>query len=321
MVVEALVAQQDWRALPRDEQTGLFWAAVLHDVGKPAVTRHEEGGRISSRRHSRVGASIARRLLWQAGSPFAWREALCGIIAHHQLPFWLIERPDPTRLAIETSWKCRADHLCLHAKADALGRVCADQADVLERVALAALTFEEAGCASAPFGFANDTSRVDFFERTDRDPHYVAHEAFSCHVTVMSGLPGAGKDRWVAQNLPEQPMVSLDLLRDELRVKATGNQGKVIQAAQERAREYLRAGRDFVWNATNVTRQNRSKLLRLLMGYNARIALVYVEAGPDLIYRQNRDRSDAVPDAVIDHLLRKFEPPAAWEAHEVSVVL
>ena len=281
MVVEALVTDPDWQGLPDLDRANLFWAAVLHDVGKPAVTKHENDGRISSRGHSRVGASIARELLWYAGSPFAWREALCGIIAHHQLPFWLIERPDPNRMAIETSWRCRPVHLCLHAKADAMGRKCEDQQTILESVSLAALTFQEANCWDHQFAFANDESRVAFFELEDRDPQYEAHEAFPCTVTVMSGLPGAGKDTWIGKHRPEHPVVSLDLIRDELGVSATENQGQVIQAAHERAREHLRAGRDFVWNATNVTRQNRSRVLRLLRDYGARVEIVYLEPGPD----------------------------------------
>lgn len=319
MVVAALVADPDWQNLAPDDQTNLFWAAVLHDVGKPAVTKHEADGRISSRGHSRVGASIARQLLWHAGSPFAWREALCGIIAHHQLPFWLIERPDPQRMAIETSWRCRPDHLCLHAKADALGRVCDDQDAISESVSLAAITFQEAGCLHGPFPFANDESRVAYFDLPDRDQHYAAHEAFTCTVTVMSGLPGAGKDTWIASNLPDHPVVSLDLIRDEWGISATDNQGQVIQAAHERAREHLRAGTDFVWNATNVTRLNRSKVLRLLRDYRARIEIVYLEVSPDQLHRQNRSRVGAGADAVIDHLARKLEPPAKWEAHQVYI--
>lgn len=317
MVVEALVADENWKSLEPDDRSCLFWAAVLHDIGKPAVTRHEDDGRISSRGHSRIGASTARQLLWYAGSPFAWREALCGIISQHQLPFWLIDRPDPVRLAIETSWRCRPDHLCMHAKADASGRICEDQQAILESVSLAAATFEETDCLCGPFEFANAESRVAFFELADRDPHYAAHEAFKCTVTVMSGLPGSGKDTWIGRNRPEHPVVSLDLIRDELDMSATDNQGQVIQAAQERAREYLRSGADFVWNATNVTRQNRSRVLRLLRDYNARIEIVYVEVGPDQLYRQNRDRPDAVPDAAIDRLARKLEPPEAWEAHSI----
>lgn len=317
MVVEALVADNSWRALEADARSMLFWAAVLHDVGKPAVTKHEEHGRITSRGHSRVGAAIARQLLWYAGSPFAWRENLCGIISNHQLPFWLIERPDPERLAIETSWRCRPDHLCMHAKADALGRKCQDQTAILDSIDLAVATFEEARCLNARFPFANDESRVSFFDLPDRDPNYAAHESFKCSATVMSGLPGAGKDTWIANNRPDHPVVSLDLVREELGISPSGNQGRVIQAAQERAREHLRAGTDFVWNATNVTRLNRSKVLRLLRDYNARIEIVYIEVGADQLYRQNRERSDVVPDAVIDHLVTKLEPPEAWEAHMV----
>lgn len=321
MVVEALVADPDWQQLTVRNQSILFWAAVLHDVGKPAVTKHQEDGRITSRGHSRIGAAIARQLLLDAGSPFAWREALCGIIAHHQLPFWLIERPNPIRLAIETSWRCRPDLLCLHARADALGRICADQQAVLENVGLAGLTFQEATCLNTPFAFANDESRVAFFELEDRDPHYCAHEDYKCTVTVMSGLPGAGKDTWVAKNRPDLPVVSLDLVRDGLGISPTDNQGAVIQAAHEKAREYLRVGQDFVWNATNVTRQNRSKVLRLLRDYGAKIQIVYIEVAPDQLRRQNRDRPDAVPDAVITHLTRKLEPPEQWEAHEILYVL
>jgi putative nucleotidyltransferase with HDIG domain len=320
MVVDALVSEPHWQSLPPDDQSTLFWAAVLHDVGKPAVTKQDEEGRISSRGHSRVGASIARQLLWYAGSPFAWREVLCGIITHHQLPFWLIERPDPNRLAIDTSWRCRPDLLCLHAKADVLGRICKDQQALLDSIGLAALTFQEAGCMHGPFGFANDESRVAFFDLEDRDPHYAAHEDYRCTVTVMSGLPGAGKDTWVTKHRPEHPVVSLDLIRDELGIAATDNQGQVIQAAHERAREYLRARKDFVWNATNVTRLNRSKVLRLLRDYSARIEIVYIEVGPDQLWRQNRGRPDAVPDSLIEHLARKLEPPEQWEAHRVSVI-
>ncbi|MEO1408071.1 MAG: AAA family ATPase, partial [Pseudomonadota bacterium] len=52
-------------------------------------------------------------------------------------------------------------------------------------------------------------------------------------------------------------------------------------------------------NATNVTRQNRSRVLRLLRDYGARIEIVYLEVSPDRLQYQNRDRPGAVPDTVI----------------------
>jgi len=91
----------------------------------------------------------------------------------------------------------------------------------------------------------------------------------------------------------------------------------VIQAAYERAREHLRARRDFVWNATNISAQLRSKPLRLLRDYGARIEIVYVEAPPTKLFSQNQSREAVVPTSVVRNLLDKLEPPGDWEAHRV----
>jgi hypothetical protein len=101
----------------------------------------------------------------------------------------------------------------------------------------------------------------------------------------MSGLPGSGKDTWLATNRPGLPVVSLDDLRAFLAVDATENQGEVIQAARESCREHLRAGRDFVFNATNTVRQTRKRWIDLFADYGARVELVYVEPPLPVIFR------------------------------------
>lgn len=157
-------------------------------------------------------------------------------------------------------------------------------------MALAQEVFREAGCLSAPYPFANAESRLAYFEREDRAAGYPAHEDFCGTVNVKSGLPGSGKDTWIARNLPMLPEVSLDAIRAENGVSARANQGQVIQAAYEQARVHLRAGQDFVWNGTNVTRQNRGRLTRLLRDYNMRIHMVYIVVSPAVLRTQNRGR-------------------------------
>jgi predicted kinase len=117
--------------------------------------------------------------------------------------------------------------------------------------------------------------------------------------------------------MPDVPCVSLDQVRLQLGVSPEDNQGQVIQEGFEQARVHLRARRDFVWNATNVTRSNREKVTRLARDYGARIRIVYLEVAPDVLLDQNGRREAAVPPAAIARLARKLEPPHASEAHEV----
>ncbi len=320
MVLQALIADPDWRALPQADRELLFWTAVLHDVGKPGTTITEDG-RIKSPGHSRRGSLMARGLLRAAEAPFAWREALCGLISYHQVPFWLIERDNPAREVIRLSWRCRPDLLCLHARADARGRIAKDVPGIVMNTDLAREAFVEQDCLTRPFAFANDESRVAFFERDDRDPYFAAWEDPKCTVTLLSGLPGSGKDTWIGTHLPDQPVISLDTLRAEMGVSPTANQGPVIEAGREAAREHLRAGRDFVWNATNISRQVRGKPLSLARAYGARVEIVYIEVPPQRLTRQNRDREAVVPQAVLENLIRKLEPPEPWEAHRIHYVL
>jgi predicted kinase len=317
MVVEALVADPIWQGLPVSRAAGLFWAAVLHDIGKPGLTKKEDG-RITSRGHSGLGARIARLLLWQADAPFDWREEICGLISTHQAPFWMIERDDPERLAAELSWICNSADLCLHARADARGRTCKDQDALLQAVDLAALQFSEAGCLGARYPFENDESRIAAFTRPDRSLSHVAHESFSCTATLMCGLPGSGKDSWIEQNGGDCAIISLDDMRKAAGISHKDNQGKIIQAAREAARQNLRQGRDFIWNATNLTKTTRTALLGLFRDYGARTEIVYVEVPPNMLFEQNAGREDAIPRRSLENYIEKLEVPNRLEAHGLT---
>jgi len=106
----------------------------------------------------------------------------------------------------------------------------------------------------------------------------------------MSGLPGAGKDRWLAQHRPGLPVVSLDDLRATHDVEPTDDQGAIVQLAREGCREYLRAGRDFAFNATNTVRQTRKRWTDLFADYGARVESVYLEPPLPVILRRNAGR-------------------------------
>ncbi|HEY8599203.1 MAG TPA: AAA family ATPase [Thermomicrobiales bacterium] len=314
MVLAALVALPAFRALDREAREEVYAAALLHDIGKPGCTRHESDGTITSRGHSRRGAILARRLLWERGCEPVRRERVVALIRWHQTPFHLLTRADARPLALAISWTTRADHLAVLAAADARGRIAADGGALIESVALFAEYCADLGCLDRPYPFPSARARVAYFRDPTRDPDYAPFGDGRARVTLLSGLPGAGKDRSIAEHGGEQPVVGLDAIRAALRVEPTEPQGAVIAHARELAREHLRAGRSFIWNGTNLSRTQRAQTLDLCHAYDAVVEIVYVEAAHRDLWRRNAARSRAVPEAVITRLLSRWEVPDATEA-------
>ena len=320
MVCEALVSLPAWRALEEEHRCVLFAAALLHDVAKPACRREPEepGGHVEFPNHARRGAIMARAILWRLGVPFTMREQICALVRHHLKPFYLIERSDARRLALEVSQTARCDSLALLAEADARGRICQDLDRLLDNIALFTEFCREQGCLDRPFPFPSDHTRFLYFQSGDRSPDFAPYEDLGAEVVLMSGLPGAGKDHWVRTHLPGWPVVSLDELREELEVTPADEQGRVLNQARELARGYLRQGRPFVWNATNLSRLVRGDCVRLFAGYRAKIRIVYVEVSEEVLAQQNRQRPSPVPRRVFEKLLLRWEVPDLTEAHSVD---
>lgn len=323
MVIAELLKDPEYIELDDETRFLMFWTGVFHDSGKPERTKTEDDGSITSRGHSRAGASIARREMMAAGMPYEMREHMCSLILAHQIPFWLYEHEEAaqTKKAIMLSMELDPRLLIMHARADARGRICHDPDDIKMRVELSREVFVENGVYGERYPFANEESMLAYVRRDDRHPAYEAYMDFACEGTIMCGIQGVGKNTWIAENMPGVPVVSLDDMREEMDVEWTDNQGRVVQAVLEAAKSHLRAKRDFVWNATNITSDQREKVISLLRDYNARVRIVYLEAPRDVLRKQNAERDASVPEAVIERFLAKLEPPKDWEAHEVVRVI
>ncbi len=322
MVAEELVRLDAWRMLPPQVRMQVFAAALLHDVAKPQCTRVEENGRISSRGHARSGEYIARRILWSGEElpdplPFAIREQIARLVRFHALPLHFLDKPQPERAVIAASMSARLDYVALLAEADIRGRICADQPELLERIELFRAFCKELDCYDRPRPFASPHSRFVYFHSKHTHPDYVAYDDTTFEVVLMAGLPGVGKDSWLVQHLNDWPVISLDEIRKVLQISPEGNQGRVIQAAKEHARIYMRQQQSFAWNATNVTRTLREHLVNFFVSYGARVRIVYLDAPLAMILRRNKSRSASVPETVMSKLLDKLDVPDLTEAHMV----
>ena len=323
MVCDALIRLDAWRSLAAEDRAVVFAATLMHDIAKPLVTRKERG-RIRSPRHAAKGANIARSLLMTELLPttsarrFRLREQIVSLVRHHGLPLYFLDGGDPKREVLAASQVAQCNWLAMIAQADVMGRVSQDLDELLGRVEFFRDFSKENGCYDGPRRFASDHTRLLYFEGRDLDPGCEAYDDTKSEVIVMSGLPGSGKDHWLEQHGPNWPIVSLDEIRQQLRVDPEDNQGIVVSEAKERAREHLRTGESFVWNATNTTRSLRQQIVRFMRDYNARARIVYVEAEWSELLRRNQSRTDPVPESVLDHLASKLDVPNRTEAHRID---
>ncbi|MDX2012567.1 MAG: AAA family ATPase [Myxococcaceae bacterium] len=139
----------------------------------------------------------------------------------------------------------------------------------------------------------------------------------SIDVEVLSGLPGVGKDFWLAANRPGLPVVSLDALRVTLGL-ADGEGGPMLwDRSLEAAAQLLREGRPFAWSATNLRRRERRALVAWLTSRGATVTLRAIEAPWRVQRARNRSRSARVPEPVIERMLARWEPPWPGEAHHL----
>lgn len=324
MVVEALMADPAWAALPEHRRVGLAWAALLHDVAKPRTRAKENDPalgrvRVTHRHHSSKGARMAWAYMWRLGLPRDVRRQAHALVLWHQRAFHVMSRDDPRRELATFSAIGRWDDLVTLARADNAGRVAPDGKGTDDTLALTAMLAEEHGCLSGPWPFPSDQARVAYVRRGGTSPQYEPMPPRGSVVHVLSGLPGAGKDTHAARHLPGLRVVSLDAIRTRLRL-APDESGVAVTAAYAEARECLRAREPFVWNATNVTRLQRDKIVDLCLDYDARVEIHAVERGERDTMSGNRDRKACVPEAAMTRMVEAWEPPTGAEAHALHIV-
>lgn len=324
MVMDALLDLPGYQALDPHRQSILFLATLAHDISKPECTYTDEDGQIVSPRHAVKGRILFRRMAFQglpSGIPFAVREEIGHLIRYHGLPLWFMEKRDLPSIVIKASQLCNLQMLALLAEADVRGRICNDQQELLYRVELFREYCKEQGVWEGPWPFPNGHARFMYFQQPENGLYYAPFDDYRGTVILMSGMPGSGKDTWIARHHPDWPVVSLDDLRSELDIAPTEKQGLIINTAKERAKQYMRKGENFIWNATNIIPAIRSQLIAMFQEYRFRTHIVHIEVPYKRMISQNANRTAKVPDNVMARMLRKWEVPEIWEAPDVDYVV
>jgi predicted kinase len=327
MVVSALIDLPEFQSLSDQDKHILVSAALFHDIEKRSTTREEEiegRVRIIAPRHAKKGEFTAREILYRdMNTPFDIREQICKLVRLHGLPLWSIEKEQPNKEVIYASMVVNTEHLAMLAKADVLGRICEDTDELLYKIELFKELCKDNDCFGKAKHFASNYGRFLYFNKAQSAPDYQPFDDLMCTVTVMCALPGSGKDTYIKNHLKGLPELSLDNIRRLHKIAPTDKKknGKVIQMAKEQAKSFLRAKTSFVFNATNISTEMRSRWISLFTDYKARVKIVYLEVPYKTLRRQNANRAYPVPQAVVDQMIHKLEIPTVKEAHDIEWII
>lgn len=324
MVVEELTHSPAWLSLEETARVRLFLAALLHDMGKPATSRMEDG-HIVSTSHARIGAQDARLFLWNRlglntnPSLIRFREEIVSLVRRHSLPLHLLERMTPLLAAVEFSMLGKNEELSTLCESDFRGRIGNDLNNSLEKIELFRMFVEEHNILKEAWPFASKHSAFGYFSGKLKHPTEILYDDTWGEIVFLSGLPASGKDTFIKKHYLDRPVVSLDAWRKRLKIDWTEDQNAVAEAAHKEAIDYLRQKIPFVWNATFLRKDFRQSAIRLCTNYGAKVRMIWLEASLDELRRRNAQRPEPIADSAYDKLFRRMEQPTVLEVENLEI--
>lgn len=143
---------------------------------------------------------------------------------------------------------------------------------------------------------------------------------------LLVGIPGSGKTTYAEKYIAEHPdtiHLSSDKIREELwgDEAIQGDNGMVFSFMQSRAIGALHDGKNVVYDATNITRKDRSYIISLCPKF-VQIEAHVIWAPIETCIERDSARERTVGKAVIDKMLKRFQPPFYDEGFdEISIIL
>ena len=150
-------------------------------------------------------------------------------------------------------------------------------------------------------------------------------------IIMLVGAPCSGKSTWRRQNISQDYVVLDTDSYIEARAQEQGlRYGDIFDQEfknaerdmQQRLRMAVAAGRNIVWDQTNLTRASRLRKLAQIPKFYARAAHAFVADAEVLIQRnlvRFNETGRMIPASVIRRMVQSFEMPTVDEGYDRGV--
>ncbi len=339
-VLRQFEALKDRFRLTEDEKTVLYWAAILHDIGKTVTTIFQDG-RWRSPGHERAGIPFAQDLLIQNPDiSVSVRHKILDLVRWHGIPLRMslgqYNLDDIKLLGTRTDLKL----LSIFSIFDFEGRDCDDKPETLEKIykfneiLVPKVEFETGKFSELSEVHSNWNLRhknaawkalkmknVSFLEKLrEANPVQVA-PTYGKKVTIVMGEALSGKSTWLQENRPDAFVVNMaDHGFLEQYITTDYLLGRKMVEFKHHLTLYLNRNRQVYLETRNLPENWRHQIADMVKEMNIDLEYVVIETSLKTL-KERRDQQ-AEPREALDlkaryHALDLIHP---WEAHETTYV-
>lgn len=338
MVLEEFHRLANREALSREDHEVLYWAALLHDIGKPRVTTWKNN-RWVAHGHEKAGVSLARNILLQHPEISAFqRTRILDLVRWHHVPLrYGLQQVDLSAYKyIATRTDLRL--LAIFGLMDTRGRICERKEEVVQlvsdflyqivpRIEGEMGTFDE---IQTRFQQASPhTKNLLWVALQQRDFASIARYMGGgappestlvprCYLTI--GAPRSGKTDYVKRHFAQCSYFNLSSMEPVVPAPEDPHPSFDLRALEDFLQRQFSQGLDVVVDGRNLQAAWREKIANLVRSFHAEVHYLFFDRSLDAILANNEREDHRLPEQEVttafDHLIM----PHPWEAHALQLV-
>lgn len=142
---------------------------------------------------------------------------------------------------------------------------------------------------------------------------------------MMIGIPDSGKSHEAEIIAKEHNAIihASDRLREELfrDVNHVGDNGFLFNELHKRIQRDLKAGKNVVYDATNINSKKRISFLKSLKDISCEKIAILIMTPYEQCLKNNADRERSIPESVIEKMYKNFQVPYYYEGFDIIQVV
>jgi predicted kinase len=340
-VLQQYLAHEATFELSEDEKQILYWAAILHDVGKTVTTIWEQG-RHRSPGHERAGIPFAQEILLARPEVSAHnRRRILDLVRWHGLPLRFGQSQQPIEVVKRLGTRTDLRLLGIFAFCDFMGRDCDDKPEVLamihqfKDVDAARAEFEmgrlsELEAAAAGWNMRHKNAVWNAYKIKDmrllqklmEAPLKSELETRGQRVTIVFGPPLSGKSTWLDRQYPDHFRVSLH--EHALDNRLIGNEyllARKLIEFKHLLQIYLNRHRHVILESRDLEESIRLRLADTIRTMMVELDYVVIESGLETLQIRNAGTETPMDEELLKKLYHSMDLIHPWEAHNIQYAI